>query len=45
MTTPNKTQIQRRANEMFNERNQHLPSITPTTNELKESGIWNLAPS
>jgi len=43
LTTPNRNEIETRAKEMFNERNQHLPTITPTDSELKESGIWKLA--
>lgn len=40
MTTPNRNEIRTRANQMFNEHNQHLPTITPTDNELRENGLW-----
>lgn len=40
MTTPTSQQIKNKAIKMFNEHNQHLPSITPTNSEFKESGLY-----
>lgn len=43
MTTPTRNDIRDKAIEMFNEKNQHLPTLTPTDSELRESGYWKLS--
>ena len=43
MTTPTRNEIENRAKELFNHSTAHLPTITPTTSELKENGLWRKA--
>lgn len=43
MTTPKRNEIRLKATELFNNENNHLVSITPTINELREGNYWRKA--
>lgn len=43
MTTPKRNEIETRAKEMFMNGSYDISTITPTTSELKENGLWRKA--